>query len=245
MNKTAKTLTFITFLLAPLLPMAGAETVEEIINRARAHLGADQALERVTSIKFVGTLEDADGTTGRVEILFQKPLQQRITLHVNDMREITALDGYDGWRRVEEVGNESNWQLTLLEPQQIRRLQANTWENLSFYRGLERRGGRVEYEGRVTVDGRECHKVTFVHSPRIAFTRYFDVATGGLVMTETESGGQIREEGELRVEGIRFPRRVITSVDGNRSVITFEQVVVNERFPRERFAVPLLVPQAR
>ena len=54
--------------------------------------------------------------------------------------------------------------------------------------------------------------------------------------------GEIRrEEGEMFVSGIRFPRKVLNkTVDGKVTVISFDKVTVGERFPAEAFAVPPL-----
>ena len=64
-------------------------------------------------------------------------------------------------------------------------------------------------------------------------------ASGRLVKTEIEGGGEIREEGEIVVEGIRFPKTVVNkSVTGRVTAITFRKVSVNVPFPPEIFAVP-------
>ena len=49
--------------------------------------------------------------------------------------------------------------------------------------------------------------LVFIHSDEIIFTRYFDKANGRLVKTVTDNKSEIREEGEIIVSGIRFPRK--------------------------------------
>ena len=64
---------FATVLSAP------GQTAEQWITRARARLGSEAALQGVTSIRYLGTL-DTDGANQRkLDIIFQKPLQQLIT----------------------------------------------------------------------------------------------------------------------------------------------------------------------
>jgi hypothetical protein len=185
-----------------------------------------------------------------VEIIFQKPYQQRIvatsevkTATATEQRlEITALDNYDGWHRVQDAKDPSRWRMDLLNKDQIKRLRANTWENLAFYRGLERRGGTIEDLGEANVGGTACYKLAFKHELGIVFIRYFDQATGRLVLTETEQGGSIREEGEIMADGIRFPRRIITTTkqaDGKERSVTvnFDKVTVNETFASTLFVV--------
>jgi hypothetical protein len=237
-----------------LLPSASADTQSDSwIIKARAALGSESALNAVKSVHFTGVLETTERVAQQadptkfderplrlaIDIVFQKPYQQRISLRTDKVVETTALDDYDAWAKRSEIGKESQWQLTLLDTAQIKRLRANTWENLAFYRGLESRGGRVEFQGDAREDGKDCVKIVFVHSDAISFTRYFDKATGLLVKTVTENGAEIREEGEILAEGVRYPKKLINkSPTGLVTVITFDTVKVNEVIPGSEFAVP-------
>lgn len=240
-------------LIAAALGSAAALRAAEpaIIARARAFVGGESALAAVKSVHYTGTLvtsnpaEPAKQERAAIEIVFQRPEQQRITSTSDRIVEVTSLDGYEGWTRVQDAGDPSKWRQTLLGPEQVKRLRAQTWENLAFFRGIERFGGRLEDQGPATVDGVACQKISFIHAPNIVFHRYFDLATGRLVSTETENGAVSREQGELRANGIRFPKTLtMTSKNaaGQTQVVTinFEKVVVNEVFPASYFAVPPL-----
>ena len=221
-----------------------------ILDKARAFIGSENAIAAVQGLRFIGELEVAEGElssggAAKIEIVFQKPYCQRITATSENRSEITALDGFDAWQRVINHQNSSRWEVNFLGADQIKRLRANTFENLSFFRGLEQVGGQLKDLGESTVDGIFCHKVAFVHGPGIAFTRSFEVATGRLVLTETESGTQIREEGELRAGDLHFPQRITTTnllPDGNKRTIrvTFTAVEVNPGLDAAVFAVPTL-----
>jgi outer membrane lipoprotein-sorting protein len=218
----------------------GAQTAEEWIAKARTFLGGDQALNAVKSIHFTGTLEAGEQRLP-TDIVFQKPYQQRITVTGPKVIETTALDGYDAWQKRTNPENTGQWQVTLLDATQVKRLRTNTLENLSFYSTREMPGCEVKVSGEATVDGRACVKLTFAHASSVVFIRYFDKATGQLVKTETENGGEIREEGEMFANGVRFPKRVINKApNGNVTAITFDTVRVNEAFPADLFAVPSL-----
>lgn len=217
---------------------------------ARSVYGPEATLNAVRSIRYVGTAETMVATpegpkpfTAQIEILFQVPFRQRMVVTLADRVEVTALDDYEAWQRVADPADPTRWRLTLLGIEQIKRLRATTWENLSFHRGLEQRGGRVDDLGDALVDGIRTHKIAFLHDNRIIFFRYFDRATGRLILTETDQGERIREEGELVASGIRFSRKVITSsklADGTDRVVTvtFERITVNEDFPASEFAIP-------
>jgi len=221
---------------------SGATEADAIIARARAFLGSEKALDSVRSLRFSGTIAEGTEMRGTIIITLKKPNQQRIERTIGDEREVTALDEFDAWTRSENLKDPEDWRLTLLDREHIRRLQANNVENLNFFKGAERRGGVVEARGAEVIDGVSCEKVVFIHGPDIEFIRYFDKATGRLVMTETEKGGQIRERGEQIIAGIRFPKS-LESTFGDRSVvITFDSIEVNGDYPDELFAVPSVVP---
>jgi outer membrane lipoprotein-sorting protein len=226
-----------------------ASAQSAIITKARAFLGPEATLDAIKSVHYTGTLITADAadttkqTRATIDIVFQKPEQQRIVATYDKFTETTALDGYEAWQRVQESDNPAKWRQTPMSAEMVKRLRANTWENLSFFRGIEKAGGRLEVMEPATVEGVACQKVAFIHAPNIAFVRCFDQSTGRLVLTETENGSTIKEEGEMIVEGIRFPKSIVTqskTAAGKASVvtITFEKIQLNETFPPSLFASP-------
>jgi hypothetical protein len=218
-------------------------STDEVIAKAREYLGGDEALNAVQSLYYRGTFETADGVEGEVEIMFQKPLFQRVKTIRDDITEVTALSYYDGWRKITQRDDEANWTIVFLDAGQIRELQANTWENLNFFQGIERRRGRIVNDGLVEVDGHSCVKLTFGHPGGIYFVRYFDAETGQLRLTEASGGGQIREEGIQEVAGIRFPETIIMMQDGEElNRIHFTEIEVNREFDSELFDVPSMAP---
>lgn len=241
------------FLLLPLLVlMLGgsgmAATEPAIIAKARAYLGSEAALNGVKTLHYYGTLtiEDADFETPiSVEIILQKPYRQLSVIKSDQGSEITGLDGFEAWQRVIDGNDESRWRLSLMSIPQVKRLRANAWENLSFFRGLEKEGGRIEDLGNVKIDGMDCRKIAFIHGPQTVFTRYFDQQTGRLVLTETILGEKITEEGMIQSGGVRFPQVLVTVTPGGDGTsqtvrIEFDRVLVNESIPPETFAVPML-----
>ncbi|MSU69535.1 MAG: hypothetical protein EXS39_01915 [Opitutaceae bacterium] len=247
------------FLPVALLVLGSASARDDtpaIVTKARAYLGSNAALDAVKSVHFTGSVTAADNSKAVIEIIFQKPYQQRITATTDKNIETTALDNYDGWRRLQETKDSSRWQLTLLSKDQIKRLRANTWENLAYFSGMDRGGVKLEELGDATAEGVACRKVAFRHADDIVFFRYFDQATGRLVLTETETGGSIREEGEIMVNGIRFPKKVITAskerggkdgkeINSVSITVFFEKITLNEKFAASSFAIPAFSAKGR
>lgn len=220
-----------------------------IIAKARALLAPDAVLDAVRSLHYVGTLtaQDPSAPTKQVrqgvEIFLEKPARQRIVVTSADAIEVSALDGYDAWRRNTDAKDPAKWQQNQMSAEQIKQLRADVWENLAFYRGLEQIGGRIEDQGDATIDGIACRKIAFYHPGTVsAFFRYFNASTGKLVYTGTAENN-IREEGELVAGGIRFPKTItVTQTVNGQTIarkITFDKITVNETFPASLFAVPL------
>ena len=244
----------LTFLVLVVASPLRAETIEQWIAKARAYLGSESALNAVTTVHFTGTLEIINPAVDNkstpvspldkmpVEIIFQKPYQQQMTVTRSDEVDTMVLDDYDGWSRSTSRLNPKQSRVSLLDVEQIKQLRANTWENLCFFGGLDKTGGRVDLGADDTVDGIACAKLSFIHSDGIIFHRYFEKSTGRLVKTETANGSAIREEGEMVVNGIRFPKRILNKgANGQVTVIVFETVVLNESIPVASFAVPSLL----
>jgi hypothetical protein len=218
-----------------------------IIAKARARIGSEAALDAVKSIHFAGKLTATDPSDSTkelkasVELVFQKPDRQSITAIYEKFVEMTALDGYEGWTRVQDAKDATKWKLVLLDPLQVKRLRANLWQQLAFFRPRDR-AVEIEDLGPTTISGVSCEKVAFRHDPKIVFYKYFDVATGRVVLTETESGATVREEGEMVVDGLRFPKATITTTKNGDKIqtvaVTYEKITLNETFPAQAFAVP-------
>jgi hypothetical protein len=247
-------LRFFAVSAACLLTLVASAAEPAIVTKARQRVGSEAALNAVSSIHYVGTLIMADPvdptkqTRAAIDIIYQKPDQQRVRLTSDRVIETTGLDEYEGWQSKEDPANPNRpVQPNILKPDQLRRIRANTWETLNFFRGLESRGGKVEDLGPVTLDGVACQKVAYIHASDIVFYRYFEAATGRLLVTETENGTSLREEGEIVVDGVRFPKTLITSSktrrDGKEIVqtttINIEKVTVNESFPKSLFVSPM------
>ena len=240
-----------SLLILAVFSLSAAAQSEAILRQARSYLGGDAALGAIQSVHYKGKLTTVvTSATGEeataqaeITITFGKPYFQRIEITAPDKSEITALDDYEAWQRVQNPENPAQWRMTLLDAAQVRRLRANTWENLNFFNDVTKIGGRIEDFGLVDMDGRKLHKMAFIHSPAVVFYRFFDPTTGRLVVTQTDSGAEIREAGEQMTAGVKFPGQVVTTSvrpDGVKQVVsvTFESVSVNDGLDRSQFQMP-------
>lgn len=243
-----------TLCLAAALAASAAAAEPPILAKARAFLGSEAALDGVVSLHMTGTFSESSGAAGaasrppeQVDIIYQKPWRHRLVVRSGKVVRTIGLDGYDAWARVVDPSDPLSPRITLYSPSAIEALRADVWENLGYYRGLEEIGGAVKDEGPAKVDGVACEKVAFIHESGLVYTRYFDLATGRLVFTETGTGLKIRESGSIESGGIRFPKEIVTAEPGSRTTtLVFDTITVNERFPDDTFTTPLppLVPTA-
>jgi hypothetical protein len=228
---------------------APAQAEPAVVGLARAYLGPQSTLDGIRSIHYVGTLDRFDpdhSESGTVhtalDLIFVKPLKQRLVVRGPKVTMTTVLDGYDGWDFLRSNEDASKYRLTWLPANDIRTLRANTWENLYYFRSPE--GGSAFDKGPAKIDGIDCERVDFAHSPDTVYERYFDRDTGRLVLT-VRGAESFRESGEIRVDGIRFPKTIVSvtkTASGKElvSTATFETIVLDEPLGADVFAVPNL-----
>jgi hypothetical protein len=231
---------------ALLAPAARAEPA--VVSLAREYLGPESTLDAITSIHYVGSLERAESgqpaIRTQLDMIFAKPLRQRQVVRDAKTTMTTVLDGYEGWDWLQDNADVSKFRLTFLTVEEIKTLRANTWENLNHYRIPE--WGRVEDMGPATADGIACERVDFTHDTGTVYERYFDRDTGRLVKT-VRGPETFRESGEIRVDGLRFPKSIVsvTRTPAGKEIVStavFDSVTLNEKLSPDLFSVPSLLP---
>jgi hypothetical protein len=226
----------------------GARAEPAVVSLARAYLGPESTLDAITSIHYVGKLDrvepDQPVIHTTLDMTFMKPLKQRQVVRDAKSTMTTVLDGYEGWDWLQDNADASRFRLTFLTVSDIKTLRANTWENLNHYRIPE--WGKVEDKGPATADGIACERVDFIHDPGTVYERYFDRDTGRLVKT-VRGPETFRESGEIRVDGIRFPKTItsITRTPAGKEIVStavFESVTLNEKPSPDAFSIPSILP---
>jgi hypothetical protein len=241
-KSSAVILVCVMALAAPL----GVRAEPAVLGLARAYLGPQSTLDGIKSVHYVGTLQRTDdGQAQKVapstlDMIFAKPLRQRLVIRGVKVTMTTVLDGYDAWDVFQDNVDPNKHRLKWLAVADVRALRANTWENLYFFSAPE--SGSVEDKGPATIDGIACERVDFDHGSGTVYQRYFDRDSGRLVLTINGSES-IRESGEIMVNGVRFPKAIAsTSRDGSgkdlTATATFERISVNDPLEPGLFAVP-------
>ncbi|WOO43513.1 hypothetical protein [Rubellicoccus peritrichatus] len=253
MNKIALTIiaSIITFGLQ-------AETVDQVIEQARAYLGSEKALKSVNTIQYKGRVIDADGTeSGKIFLQFKRPNLQRLELDSASNVETTGVNGFEGWRERIDKENPMRSGVMVLPPTQVQYLIANARENLNFFDGPKTTpGGKIELEGSEKIRGKDGWKVLFQYPGGLTYTRFFDKKTGALIATESGTPNQdaatlptMVEDGAMEVSGIKFPKEVKT-YNGDELVrsVVFDEIKVNDPIDDSIFdfpAIPSRIPTTK
>ncbi len=242
MNRLLTVYSILAALQISFLPAVAS--VEEVIAMARQRLGGEEVLNSVNSIHFKGKFMATNrGTEGQIEILFQKPFQQRLDVSEGDSILTTGLNGYEGWNRRISINNPGSWDLEILDAADVRRMRANTHDNLNFFTGLDKVRGKVLEKAVQKKDGRDAHVLVFQYDDKIFYKRYFDVQTGELISTVNDQGLEIKEVGQMVVDGVRFPQKVVSLIDGEIvNTVEFTEIILNEDLDSSYFDLPDFAP---
>ena len=244
LNKLICSAVLILVSSAVVVPLRGELTTEQILAKAREYLGGDTQLRAVETIQFHGSFTTNKGEEkGEILIYLKKPFKQRLDIiraHDGSI-ETTAINDIDGWGRRVNKEDADDWTIRILSMPELKRMRANTYDNLNFYSGIEKLGGKIINKGIVNKDGKNAYVLHFQYDNTIHYKRYFDVNTGKLLATINDKGIEIKDIGEFIVDGIRFPREQIRIEDGKKKdTLSFNKIIINAPMDDKIFELPSL-----
>jgi len=215
-------------------PGEAEQTADEVSDQL-----SDASADETVDANLAGVIEDeAKGEEGTITMILKKPICQRLEIQLGGIREVTAVNGYEGWvRRTDLDSGKSN--LEIMNFMNVERMLNNTWENLNFFTEPRNRFGKSKYLGQVEHRGRLAYKMETTYSGGSRFIRFFDVETAELISTRTETGLEIVESGMIEAGGLKFPRKIMSFRSGEKiHTIRFDSVVVNPQVADEIFEFP-------
>jgi hypothetical protein len=216
--------------------------VHSIVERARATVGTESALNGLVTLQMNGWIEPSESKMPRAGILViaRKPCSQRLEVKVDDLVETTILEGDSGCIIRSNLNDPDNRsQIRVMADEELKRVAFSTRQFFSFYGADFKRGERVEYVGIEQRRGLRCHKLRYSYPDGISTTRYFAVNDDTLVSTVTDKGVESVEMGEQVIAGIKFPKRVEYYQDNKLlHTLVVRQVEVNKPLQRGIFTIP-------
>lgn len=227
-------------LVAAALSAQQVPSTTDVINRARATLGSEQALNEVITLKMLGTLVPADPKVpaATVLIIARNPNSQRLEIRMDDMVETTILNFSKACIIRSNLEAEASQMRQLTEPERDR-VRYSTRQLFNFYRPDFKNGEKVTYEGIVTHREQRSHKISYKYPEGLETVRYFSVDDDTLVASIAENGVESVNRGSQVVQGIKFPQSIDYYEDGRKlHTIELKEVSVNQPLAAGIFKVP-------
>ncbi|MFU8848456.1 MAG: hypothetical protein ACNA77_07040 [Opitutales bacterium] len=222
--------------------LAAQQTPEpaDVINRARATVGTEKALNEVVTVRMIGNLDPADPKVpaATVFIVARKPFSQRLEIRVDDMVETTILNCRKACIIRSNLKEEAS-QMRELTGQELERVRYSSRQFFNFFRPDFKNGERVSYEGLVTHRDVRAHKLRYTYPDGLETIRFFSVKDDTLVATITDNGVESVNRGTQIVKGIKYPQTIDYFEDGRKlHSIHFSEIEVNQPLAAGIFKVP-------
>lgn len=235
-----KFLCAVGILLSVSLAAQQAPSTADLINRARATVGTEKALNEVVTLRMIGDLDPVDPKVPAATVLIvaRKPDSQRLEIRVDDMVETTILNCRKACIIRSNLKEKGSQMRELTEPERAR-VSYSTRQYFNFYRPDFKNGERVSYEGIVTHRDVRAHKLRYTYPDGLETIRYFSVKDDTLVATMTDNGVESVNRGTQTVKGIKYPQS-IDYFEGGRKLhsIHFSEIEVNQPLASGIFKVP-------
>jgi outer membrane lipoprotein-sorting protein len=227
--------------LAP--PIAGAQTVDEIVARHLAARGGREALAAVRTVRMTGRATEGPGRQAIVRREIARPGRIRTEFVFQGTTGVWAWDGSVGWSVSPLEGRFEAAPLTAGEAALVA-AQADIDGPLVDWKA---KGHSVELAGQETLAGGPAHRLKVALKSGGTLEVWVDAATGLVVRTlakRTLRGHEVALEttfGDYReTGGVRFARSIETGVVGRprRLRIAVESVETNVPLDDARFRLP-------
>lgn len=217
-----------------------APSTTDVINRARATVGTEKALNEVVTLRMIGKLDPVDPKVPAATVLIvaRKPHSQRLEIRVDDMVETTILNCRKACIIRSNLNDDASQMRELAGPE-LDRVRYSTRQFFNFYRPDFKNGERVAHEGIVTHRDVRVHQLRYKYPDGLETVRYFSVKDDTLVATVTENGVESVNRGTQVVKRIKYPKSIDYYENGRKlHTIHFSEIEVNQPLASGIFRVP-------
>jgi len=232
-------------LSAPLLlpAPAGAQTVDEIIDRAIAARGGAEQIRGFRSERLVGSISFNNSPAAPFVVEIEQPGHMRNEIQVQGKTLVQVTDGTSGWS-LNPLGASPTAQP--LSPGEVANMvRGSDLEGPLFE--YQRKGNQVTLVERVAVEGRDAWKLRIQEQSGDSSYRYVDCETalevrwdGWIQNGSTAVGVRSFFRDWRKVDGVMVAFRIDSDTPGTSFVqqILIDSAVINPRIEPERFGKP-------
>ena len=216
-----------------------AGDVESAFKAARRAMGSEDALRKVNSVHFYGSVVAEDsGSRAKLRIVFAKPHLSWMEIKTDEMVEVVVANKIEGFVSRKHK-NSGKSKVDILPAKATSRINNMAWQGLHFFASPKARFGKATNDGFVKVDDRMCQKVTIRYPGGLWTSLYFDKNTGKHFITQADNGLRYVKSGEIVVDGIRFPKEITVFERGREARrMIFEKISVNRPVDSSIFEFP-------
>jgi outer membrane lipoprotein-sorting protein len=225
-------------LMAMIAVSAGAQTVDEIFDKAIEAAGGRDAFKANNTMTVTGTVNiTAMGMELPFTAYYMRPNKMRMESEYQGMTIIQATDGEKAWQINPMMGS--------TEASEIGGEQGAGFIKQADFDGpfmdYAEKGITPEFIGTETIDGEELHVVKVTYPDDFSMNAYFDVATGlaRMLKMETSVGEVTMTFADYRkAGGLLIPFSMEQSAMGMVTTITYDEIKFNEPIDESIFDMP-------
>jgi hypothetical protein len=221
---------------------AGAQTVEEVIQKYSTYVGGLEAFNKLKSAKFTGTFT-IQGTDVPMTLQIINGKAARTDMNLSGTEIINVYNNGTGWKQNPLAGIASPVELTTAELNELKP-QSMLAPPLVDYKS---RGHKVELLGQEDIDGKKAYKVSLTNKEDARVTTYYiNAADYSLIKTETNrdiQGQTVTVESWYsdikEINGVKFYLSREQKIEGETfQTVKFENIELNVAIDQTIFDMP-------
>lgn len=228
---------------------AFGQTADEVIEKNFKAMGGKDKLKALQSMRMTGKMKMGP-MEAPMTIVKARPAIMRVDFTIQGMTGTQAYDGTTGWMLLPFTGNKDPQKMTEEMLKDVRN-EADFDGPLLDYKA---KGNKVEYLGKVDVEGTPAYKLHVTTKDGRESNIYFDAETYleiRMEATRNVMGQDVETEttiGDYKtVDGFTFPYSMESHVKGKDGMggqaVTVEKIELNPKVDKTIFTMPAVAPK--
>jgi len=206
---------------------AKAQTADEIVKKNIEATGGIKNWQKVNTLKQTGSTQ-AQGMNIDIVRTIVNNKSLRVDITFNGVNGYTIITQTEGWIFFPFQGQAAPQNMT---PEQVRDAQDQLDARGELY-DYKEKGIKVEYEGKDTIDGKNCYKLLLTEKGGKTETMYIDVVTNYLVhsINKITANGESMEVPAVFSDYQKLPEGIVVpmTVNSEGHEIKFTSVEINK-----------------